>query len=229
MNHHILYLIFLVISVFGFSQNQDCDAKVLQKELVEIFDYDQSFRILTDEAESNIKKRNELAKEYKISPDSIVNYLYQKMEKTDSMNLLKVENMIKECGFPEISKVGLIASNGAWAVIHHSDKLPEYIDVLKIAAENKELSYSSYASSLDRVLMHENKPQIYGTQANEVDIKDPKTGLVEKKVIIWPVENQEKLNELRKSIGLLPKNIRRYATSLGIKYKVYTMDDIVVK
>jgi hypothetical protein len=50
----------------------------------------------------------------------------------------------------------------------------------------------------DRMLMNAGKPQKYGTQAYSL-VEDGKTV-----IYIWPVEDPDRLDTLRKSVGLMP-------------------------
>ena len=57
---------------------------------------------------------------------------------------------------------------------------------------------NDFVTMEDRMLMNSGKPQKYGTQAYSL-VEDGKTV-----IYIWPVEDPDKLDALRKSVGLMP-------------------------
>ena len=57
---------------------------------------------------------------------------------------------------------------------------------------------NDFVTMEDRMLMNSGKPQKYGTQAYSL-VEDGKTV-----IYIWPVEDSDKLDALRKSVGLIP-------------------------
>ncbi len=55
------------------------------------------------------------------------------------------------------------ANEAAWYIIQHSNKIHQYIDLIKKAADEHELPFHLYAMMLDRDLMDLGKEQMYGT------------------------------------------------------------------
>jgi len=140
----------------------------------------------------------------------------------DSTNLIFVEQIISERGYPGKSMVGAKTSEAAWYVIQHSDKIDQYINKIKGAADNGELPFRLYAMMLDRHLMHNDKPQIYGTQGSSYFINTP-----EEISFIWPIQNPDSVNVLRKDI--FGNTVEEYSKRLfgeDFEYKVYTIEEV---
>ena len=74
----------------------------------------------------------------------------------------------------------------------------KYIGLFRDAVEKGYLSMNDLVTMEDRMLMNAGKPQKYGTQAYSL-VEDGKTV-----IYIWPVEDPDKLDALRKSVGLMP-------------------------
>ncbi len=120
------------------------------------------------------------------------------MNKSDKENQKTIFKMLDKEGWPE----GLSekANDAIFLVIQyasHEDRL-KYSKMLKLQADKGIVEQKDYATLYDRVLMEKGKKQIYGTQM-VAKIKDGK-----RVSYVWPVEEPEKIDELRLSIGLLP-------------------------
>lgn len=120
------------------------------------------------------------------------------VEKVDKEHTKKVEAIIREIGFPIVSKVGKQANANAWLLVQHSPDVGFMKEYLAMMEEQDEGEYDKkhYAYLEDRILLHEKKPQIYGTQT----VVNDKTGKFE----LWKVEDEEKLGERREKMGLEP-------------------------
>jgi hypothetical protein len=206
---------------FSFSQEINLD---LKNELKLILLKDQGFRELLGGGISDERKQ-ELLKELSITENDFLEnerYLFQK---NDSLNLVEVERIIKEYGFPGKSLVGEPENEAAWFVIQHSDKIEEYFPLIKKAGEEGELSLTKVAMMEDRMLTYRGEAQIYGTQGKGIfKVKNP-TKQEDFYYVIWPIKNPDKVNELRKAVGF-NSTIEDYAKQLGIVYKVYTIEDV---
>lgn len=73
----------------------------------------------------------------------------------------------------------------------------------------------------DRLLMEQNKEQIYGTQGAGRKIGETEEWFQ----FIWPIKNPEKVNELRKEMGF-ELCVEENAKRMNIDYKVYTLTEI---
>jgi len=110
-------------------------------------------------------------------------------EKIDKENAEKLREIIKEIGWPTISKVGEEASSAAWLIAQHADHDLEFqiecLEMLKNQNEGEVLK-KNIAYLEDRVRVAQGKPQIYGTQF----YKNEKGELVPR-----PIEDEENLEK----------------------------------
>ena len=139
-------------------------------------------------AEKDLSVREKLASEGKLS------HGYQpEMELIHRQNAERLRNIIKEIGYPTISKVGEEASDAAWLVIQHSIGEPELMKACyKMMVENKnDINPLNIAYLYDRIQVFQSQPQKYGTQLTAEGIP-------------YPVENKSHLNEERQKVNLPP-------------------------
>lgn len=129
----------------------------------------------------------------------------------DSLNTLRILEIIEEFGYPGKTMVG-DQSSTAFLVIQHADiKIQEeYLPILTAAAEKGELRYSSLALLIDRVNMRNNKPQIYGSQLQ----RNEETGGWQ----FYYIEDEKNVNKRRAKVGLGP--LEDYAKRFGLEYTV---------
>lgn len=127
----------------------------------------------------------------------------------DSINLLRIIEIIDTFGYPGKSIVGDQAST-AFLVIQHADITTQekYLPILTEAAEKGELRYSSLALLIDRVRMRQNKPQLYGSQVQ----RDDETGNWQ----FYYIEDEKNVNKRRAKVGLSP--LEEYAKRFGMDY-----------
>ncbi|MFT6854305.1 MAG: hypothetical protein ACJA0X_000264 [Cyclobacteriaceae bacterium] len=84
----------------------------------------------------------------------------------DDYNQKLVVTSIAQCGFPLMEEVGKLALGSIWIILQHSDKkmLAYYYQDLEKAVYHGSLNLSNFNMTLDRMLMFNNYPQVYGTQ-----------------------------------------------------------------
>ena len=133
----------------------------------------------------------------------------------DSLNLIRIEEIIKEYGWPTYTMVGKVAADGAFMVIQHSNNQiqKKYLDQLLDAAKRKEASSQSVALLQDRITSEDFHYQIYGTQVFQT--KDPATGKLSK-YTYFPIQDEENVDKRRKEMGLIP--LKDYLKMFGIDY-----------
>lgn len=190
----------------------------LKEKLEHILVMDQGIRQLLQENLSE-KEKNELLKKMNLPRESIENDIYALMTEIDSTNLAEVEKIISEYGYPGVELVGKPANETVFYVIQHSDKIEQYLPLIRNAAKNGDVSMKSLAKMEDRHLMHRGKEQIYGTQ-----IRGQKNKNGEWVHFVWPIKNPDSINIVRNSIGL--GSIEDYAKQFDIEYKVLTLEEI---
>ena len=184
----------------------------LAAELVEMGIADQKYRTILQEALINSSKAQAGDPTAKVDPDLDIADLNEKQAKMDRLNQERLEVIIQEFGWPGKKLVGADASEAAFMIVQHSD-LPyqeKYLSLLKEAAKVGDLRASNVALLEDRVLMRQGKKQIYGTQLFSND----STG---GKLVLAPIEEEERVDERRKQVGLPP--LREYLKNFGIDYQ----------
>jgi hypothetical protein len=117
----------------------------------------------------------------------------------DKHNLVRLKQILHQDGFPTAAMVGYNGVAAAWLLLQHvpdeTRLRPRWLRVVAARARSGDLSESDVALMTDRALVSSGKPQRYGSQAF---FKDGE-------LVLRPTENPEKLDERRKSIGMMPE------------------------
>ncbi len=190
----------------------------LKKELSEIEFRDQALRFITDQTPKD--SLDLIAKRIKVDPTYFKNNYKSVSVTLDGENIKRVEEIIAKYGYPGKALVGTPENRAAWIVIQHSSPqvIQKYLPMLREAVKNGDLDRQSLALTEDRNLMYQEKKQIYGSQFFEVNGKPA----------FWPIENSEKVNELRKEAGFV-QTIEEYSKDLygkDFQYKIYTLEEV---
>ncbi len=133
----------------------------------------------------------------------------------DSINQMRIEQIINEYGWPTYTMVGKVAADGAFMIIQHSkpEVQKKYIETLRILASKKEASPESVAMLWDRILVNDHRSQLYGTQVFRR--QDPVTHKLSK-YAYYPIEDEANVDIRRKEMGLIP--LKEYLKMFGIDY-----------
>lgn len=176
------------------SRKKEIDDK-LKTELEEIYAFDQVIR----------KMHNCIG-----STSTVTKAEYEAFQllatERDSLNLGRLEAIIKTHGWPSISKVGNKANQTAWLVIQHAnlEKQLQYLPILRASVEEGESLPKHLALLMDRVLVRQGKRQLYGTQIN-TDLSPPQ---------LHPIEDIQNVDRRREKVGLEP--LKDYLIQLGV-------------
>ncbi len=128
----------------------------------------------------------------------------EELDRIDKTNTVRMKNIVEQIGWPTISLVGKKASHAGWLLVQHSDDDVEFqktcLRLMKI--NYADISMANIAYLTDRILVSEDKKQLYGTQ-----YKRSKT-----KPDVWepfPISNVANVDVRRKKMGLqtLQENI----------------------
>lgn len=190
----------------------------LKEKLEYILTLDQGIRQLLQENISE-EKKDELITKMGLSKKIVETDIYSLMKEVDSTNLIEIEKIIKEFGYPNKELVGEPANETVFYVIQHSDKIEQYLPIIRKAAKNGDISMRKLAMMEDRHLMDKGKEQIYGTQIRGQ--KDKNGNWI---YFVWPIKKPDSINLIREKIGL--GNIEEYAKGLDVEYKVLTLEEI---
>ena len=201
--------IFLFSTAIGVAQNNGKAStlnKVLEAELLKMGADDQKYRGVI-EAEALKMASAGTAK----SSDEYVAAV-KSQDEIDARNMARLEEVIKQHGWPGKSLVGKEASQAAFVILQHTDltRQQKYLPILKKAARKGEARPADVAMLEDRILVGMGKKQIYGTQVRS----GPETG---GKLVLAPIEDEEHVDKRRASVGLMP--LKDYLKHFGIEYK----------
>jgi hypothetical protein len=148
------------------------------------------------------------------------NKKYIVVREIDSTNLLEIESIIKDYGYPSKSLVGEPANNTIFYVIQHSKKIDEYLPLIRKATKNGDIAKASLAMMEDRNLMYKGIEQIYGTQ-----IKGQTNKKGEWIYFLWPIKNADSINIWRKEAGF-KQTIEEYVKDMDVEFKLYKMNEL---
>lgn len=127
----------------------------------------------------------------------------------DSCNLVQVEALIARYGWMGKNVIGP-ENSVLFLVIQHADLSTQkkYYPLLVESVRKGESQPADAALMQDRMLMYQDKKQIYGSQVVFDDNGNP---------VFHPIEDEKNVNSRRASVGLEP--IEEYAKFFGIVYK----------
>jgi len=219
------YAFILLLFVFGFSQAQNTIDEDLKKELDGIYKSDQILREYIDSETTESRKLQILNETGYSGDDLAIGNVYMILNKRDSINLIRIEEIITKYGYPGKTLVGEPTNEAAWYVIQHSKKIANYFPMIEEAGAGNEIPFTKVAMMHDRLLMQQGKEQLYGTQGAGNYRLNSVTGEKEFWNYIWPILNPNGVNEMRKEAGFTT-SVEENAKRMGIDYKVYSIEEI---
>ncbi len=138
--------------------------------------------------------------------------LWKDIAAKDAENLAKVRAFLDTHGWLGPDRVGTKGNRALFLVIQHADldTQKRYLPLLREAVKNKCAFAHQLALLEDRVALAEGRRQRYGSQM----ITDMRDG----RVLVAPLEDPSRLEELRRSMGLPPMSV--YVRSFQIDWSV---------
>ena len=191
----------------------------LKRKLDSIMVLDQKYREVLMQMSDSVKK-DSIAKLVGVSKEKVEMEVWKLQRTIDLSNLLFIENIFKKYGYPGKSLVDTPTNEVAWYVIQHSEKIPQYFEMIKKAGIKKELPFTLVAMMEDRYLMNQNKEQIYGTQ-----VTCRKTKNATNECFVWPIKDVNGVNERRRKAGF-ELTVEENAKRLDVEYKIVQLSDI---
>jgi regulator of replication initiation timing len=185
--------------------DNSAELKALQHKLLRMGKEDQKYRM---ELQSLVEKMSG-PEAQKVTPR--FKAILKKQDAIDHKNILQLEAIIKQYGWLNRSLVGQEASGAAFLIIQHAalSYQKRYFQLIQEAAAKNEAQPSDAAMLEDRILTHEGKKQIYGTQLrinNETS-----------KLELFPIEDEENVDARRASVGMPPLAV--YLKMFGLEYQ----------
>ncbi len=173
--------------------------KPLIKLIDSIYNDDQNLRMEVIEIQKNGSNSKEIKEKWKI------------IKEKDSVNLLKVKNIIENYGWLGADVIGEKGNQFLFLVIQNSDQKTreKYLPIMREAVKKGDAKASTLALLEDKVALGQGKKQIYGSQI----ITDNETG--ESKIA--PIEDSLNVNRRRANVGLEP--LENYAAQWGLVLK----------
>jgi hypothetical protein len=211
--------VILLLSIGAVACGQPKINRVLKKQLDSVMVKDQLYRDTLTLLMEPVKG-DSLAKEMSVTKQQASDRFWTKQDRLDSLNLVFIEGLIAQYGYPGKTLVDTPANETAWYVIQHSSKIEKYMGIIKKAAESGELPFRLYAMMLDRQLMQRKQEQVYGTQVSCGLLKKDKN-----ECFVWPIKDAATVNERRKKAGFT-QTVEENALRLNVKYRVVKMDEI---
>jgi hypothetical protein len=159
----------------------------LKAELIQIFNEDQAIRY------ESINAANQYGYE-----SAIVDSLDRIMIYRDSLNLIKVVNILETRGWVGADKVGGQANQTLFLVIQHADLATQqkYLPMMRDAVKKGNAEANSLALLEDRVALGEGRKQIYGSQIRRNEKKQT--------FYVLPLEDPDNVDKRRAEVGLSP-------------------------
>ncbi len=160
--------------------------------------------------QNNRLKINDIEKEFGFQSEQM-KLLWQEIKRKDSINLVKVKQIINRFGWPGIDLVGKKGAKTIFLVIQHADSLTQvtFLPLLREAVNQKNANPQYLALLEDRVLIRQGQPQLYGSQ-----VKRNEKGENE----FYPIWDEKHVNERRAAMGLEP--LEKYAAYFNITYNL---------
>ena len=205
--HIFLFKHFIVIIyIIFFGQCKNYDAKVEQE--VNYIDKSELGRVIPNIGISCDKEVMTVVLQRILKNDQIMRSGGGFDIQKDEAHQDTVVNIIEKCGMPDSAKVGKKGLLAIYLVLQHSNKymLQYYFPMIKEICHKGELPIRLAATTEDRLLVDNNKPQIYGTQVYSKGSE----------YLLRPLQDTCKVDSLRKVVGMKP--IREYLEEWEIKY-----------
>ncbi len=185
-------------------ENKDKSEANLNKPLVAELD-----TILNDDQDDRMKLDG-IMKKYGIKSDEY-EQLAARVERKDSVNVLKVTKILDQYGWLGRDVVGKEGNMTLFLVIQHADiKTQEkYLPMMREAVKNHHANSAALAMLEDRVALDEGRKQIYGSQ-----VASGADGVM----YVRPLEDPDNVDKRRAEVGLGP--IAEYVQYWNIKWDV---------
>ncbi len=129
------------------------------------------------------------------------NAAWKEIEIVDKTNLRRIKEIVDQLGLISISKFGKKAPFSTWLLIQHAPKselkfMKKYLSLME--SEINGVDKKNFAYLKDRILVYEEKPQVYGTQL--------KWNQENNKWELYSLDNPKTVDRLRKEMDLEPLN-----------------------
>lgn len=186
--NHITTLFFVLLFLGNLQAQEPVNPSVkepaLRRELLKLVEQDQAIR-------------NELISKGVENPDKAI---LARMHTIDTANTKRMRAIVRKHGWPSPELIGRDGAGAAFLLVQHADLAfqKEMLPLVEKAYRGGGLSGESYALLLDRVLVGEGKPQVFGTQAKRLEEwkgQEP---------ALHPIKDEANVDKRRAEVGLPP-------------------------
>ena len=128
----------------------------------------------------------------------------------DRQNLTTVISLIEKCGMPTLEEVDEVQMSAIWAVFQHGDNAnrKKYLPLLEQSAKNGDLKATQIAMMIDKTLLKDGEPQVYGTQVQNNGSE----------WVLLKLDKPETVNKRRAEMGFEP--LQEYLNRWDIEFNV---------
>lgn len=140
------------------------------------------------------KRLEEVEAEYGHGSDELKAH-WGKINRQDSINLVKVKQIIDTFGWPGVDDVGRRGNSAVFLVIQHADPETQehYLPIMRAAVKDGKALRRDLALLEDRVALGKGQPQKYGTQVGRIEGSP---------WYLRPLQNVDSVDTWRKEMGL---------------------------
>ncbi len=200
MNHLCSIILLVVIAFSASGQDTVTESNLkLTQQLENIFFEDQYYRLMLDSVEQCY---GYVSKE--------IQQLWETIHEKDSVNIIKVRNIIDKHGWLGPGEVGEEGNMALFLIIQHADlnTQEKYLPVMQEAVKDGKARGADLALLIDRIEMYNGRPQVYGSQITVVDGE----------FVLYPIIDEVNVNARRREVGLPP--LEEYLKNFNIVYKL---------
>lgn len=180
-----------LISCEQYFQEEKVSIPDLQRQLVVMFIDDQNDRL---------NRMDNLIKKYNVQESELIALDNYKVH-VDVQNQRLLKEIISKYGFPTKSMVGSDGMDAIFHIIQHAGNDDDWqaaqLQLVENAVKLGDMEMKNFVYLYDRIKLHANLPQRWGTQCSAVKKK-------ENLVVLHPVEDPENLDKRRREAGLEP-------------------------
>jgi hypothetical protein len=146
------------------------------------------------------------------APSKELSVLKSMIAQQDSMNEIVVKEIVEEYGWLRVNLIGKDANTGLWAVIQHGslELQKQMLPAIKKSVLDGHTKGGNYALLYDRIETWEGRPQLYGSQINNLDNGEQ---------TLYPILDIENVDKRRAIYGLEPMN--EYLKFFNVDYAKY--------
>ena len=153
----------------------------LRKELLNLVEQDQNIR-------------NEMIKSGVDHPEKAI---LARLDALDSQNTTRMRSIIKKFGWPSADLVGWDGTEAAFTLVQHAahSLQKELLPLVKAKFKAGIIRGPNYALFLDRVLVEDGKPQVYGLKAKPFEQWNGEP-------VLYPIADEANVDKRRAEVGL---------------------------